>query len=691
MNEINLQQIKAAVANHAEGKKLLADGWSFKAHEYTDVNDNLVFVRVRLDPPLGSKEQKWIRSLSFDGQKWHFKEPKFNATGKPLYRLPNITSNPDATIWITEGEACADALMALGLVATTSGSCGSAETADWNPVAGRRVIIWRDNDDPGLGYAQKVTQRLLSIGRSVQWVNIAKLGLEEKDDCINWLKNNPLAKKSDIESLPFIDPEISQALQRQDIDAPAYVLEEAILQLSKLSEIKYEQIRIAEAKRMNLRVVFLDNLVKRAREQSANATKSDELTCGIEPWPEAVCGREIAESIKDFIKRHIVLSDYQATVLTLWIFGSYCFDAFNVFPKLLITSPEKRCGKSMMMSVLNYFCDRSVLASSITPAGIFRIVDLWRPTLLIDEADTFLKGYEELRGIINSGHRRDTAYIIRVEGDGNNRMPRQFSTWSPMAIAMIKNPPDTILDRSVIIKLRRKMPSEKIERLGTDVFENVKTTRQKLKRWAIDNISTLKNTVPEIPKSGNDRAIDNWGPLFAIARLLDSKWLQCIRDAFLSLNEIENEECLTSMLLEDIKSIFQETGVDKIHSGFLVSKLIRLEDRPWCEYRNGDSMRTSDLSQLLKPFGIKAKQIWSGHQNRNGYEVVTFKDVFARYIPSVPNQNSRSLGVNADGCCSDILNSREISNLEFQDPTGANIGVGSRALEFATGGKEDDN
>ena len=109
---------------------------------------------------------------------------------------------------------------------------------------------------------------------------------------------------------------------------------------------------------------------------------------------------------------------------------------------------------------------RLLLAASITAASVFRAVDRFAPTLLIDEADTFLSHNEELRGIINAGHTRSTAKVIRTVGD--NHDPKVFSTWSAKGIALIGRLPETLEDRSILITLRRKRPGETVERLPRD-------------------------------------------------------------------------------------------------------------------------------------------------------------------------------------------------------------------------------
>ena len=164
---------------------------------------NPLYWSIRLKHP--KTKDKWIRPMYLSGNAYVQKQPEFKGP-KPLYQLRRIFALPDREIWITEGENKVEALHSLGIPATTSGGAQSAEGADWSQLKGWKVIIWRDNDDPGLVYAQKVTEVLRKLGCSVEWVDVAKLSLPEKGDCVDWLKKNPEATADDIKALPRIVP-----------------------------------------------------------------------------------------------------------------------------------------------------------------------------------------------------------------------------------------------------------------------------------------------------------------------------------------------------------------------------------------------------------------------------------------------------------------------------------------------------
>src|SRR5215510_14164473 len=199
-------------------------------------------------------------------------------------------------------------------------------------------------------------------------------------------------------------------------------------------------------------------------------------------------------------------------------------DAGDISPFMVLVSPTKRCGKTSVLILLFFLTPKSELAANITASSLFRYIEAVRPTLLIDEADTFAKDNEELRGILNSGHTRLAANIIRnVEVHGEHK-PRRFSTWAPKAIATIRGLADTLEDRSVIVTLQRKPRDAKVERLRRRDTEGLKTIRSRAARWAADNFDKLVDPDPKVPEALNDRAADNWRPLLAIAELVGGDW-----------------------------------------------------------------------------------------------------------------------------------------------------------------------
>ncbi len=171
-------------------------------HEYRDAKGNPIYWRIRARTKAG---EKWMRPMSFNGTSYQHGGPKTPAfkQNKPLYRLPEITNSPNATVWVVEGEWCVEKLEEVGLLATTSGSSTSVHSTDWQPLAKRNIIIWPDNDPEGENYAREVTRQLQAIGCQVKCIDVGKLDLPPKGDCVDWLKANPKATREQIEALPI--------------------------------------------------------------------------------------------------------------------------------------------------------------------------------------------------------------------------------------------------------------------------------------------------------------------------------------------------------------------------------------------------------------------------------------------------------------------------------------------------------
>lgn len=287
-----------------------------------------------------------------------------------------------------------------------------------------------------------------------------------------------------------------------------------IERLAKLSRLDYEKERPAAAKRLGIRAPILDKLV--AKERPQDEGRKLELPES-KPWQDPVDGAALLDEIEALVERFVVCSLPDRTAMALWVVLTWFEEAAQVAPILNIQSPEKRCGKSTLLALIMRLAKRPLGASNISPAGIFRVVEMHRPTLVIDEADAFLNDSEDARGIINSGHTRDAAFVIRCEGDPPE--PARFSTWGFKAIAGIGHRAATIEDRSIAIKLQRKAKGENVERLrhaGRSMFDG---TAARLARFARDSLEAFSQARPTLPDALNDREQDNWEGLLAVAEV----------------------------------------------------------------------------------------------------------------------------------------------------------------------------
>jgi len=254
-----------------------------------------------------------------------------------------------------------------------------------------------------------------------------------------------------------------------------------------------------------------------------------------EPWPEEVDGEELLNDIVSIIDRHIVCLDSEQVTEALWILHSWTFDAWNISPFLFLTSPEKRCGKSLSLDVIRLLVPKPLSASNCTASVMFRAIESWRPTLVLDEADTFLKNSDDLACILNASHRKSGAFVLRSVGEDHD--PRRFSVWCPKVIAGIGKQRDTFEDRSIKIQMRRKTKDEVVERLDFNKLETeLIPDIRKCHRWAKDNMDKLRDSSPTVIDGLNDRAFDNWRPLLAIADLCGGEWPELARNAAVKLS-----------------------------------------------------------------------------------------------------------------------------------------------------------
>ena len=423
--------------------------------------------------------------------------------------------------------------------------------------------------------------------------------------------------------------------EAKDDDAEATEdFEATFSRLAALSGFEYDRVRAAEAQRLGVRVATLDTEVDKRRSVKGENTGSGRLlSLPIpEPWSTPVEGAELLDALTAAIAGYVKLSDAAAMAVALWCVHAHAFEASPISPRLAITSPEKRCGKTTLLRVIQELVPKPLQAANITAAALFRTVEAARPTLLIDEADTFLAENEELRGIINSGHARD-GQVVRLVGEDHE--PRAFSTCCPTAIAAIGAIPATIEDRSVDIALRRRRKDEHVARFRIGRTGELQVLCRKAARWVADHLEPLRELDPSLPEELHDRAADNWCPLVAIADHAGAEWPAKGRRAALELSGANVGEADTThtLLLADIRDQFSAQKVDRLTSEDLTSALSSMRERPWPTFDRGRPITPAVVAKMLKPYGIRPGTIRTGEATAKGYYLSAFEDAFARYLP----------------------------------------------------------
>ena len=404
-----------------------------------------------------------------------------------------------------------------------------------------------------------------------------------------------------------------------------------------LDPLTREQERNRISKEYNVRKSVIDQFIRElAKREKTGGT--NEIVTEVQPSDESISGDQLLSAIKTELLKHVILPGGVAEPISAWVVLSYCYDAFRILPMLGVVSPVKRCGKTTLLEVLQGMANKGLTASNISPAAVFRTIEKYSPTLLVDEADTFLKDNDELRGVLNSGHTKATAFVVRVQGDDHE--PMKFSTWGPKAIAMIGTLPDTLKDRSVVVSLRRKAPGETVSRIDVDFERECLELRRACRRWADDNMDMLTTIRPDIPITNDDRVTDNWMPLLAIADIAGGEWPELMRKSMLGMLD-GTDESIGPKLLKDIQDIFKSH--QRIFSDDLVEALTAKKESPWCDWNRGKGLTQNGLARLLKPFGIYSKDMRIGEDKRKGYESSSFNDAFKRYIPLTPPVSTETM------------------------------------------------
>jgi hypothetical protein len=315
----------------------------------------------------------------------------------------------------------------------------------------------------------------------------------------------------------------------------------------------------------------------------------------------------------------------------LWAAFTWLVDAVQVAPIANITAPEKRCGKSILLTALSKLAYRPLQVSNIAPAALFRSIELWAPTLLIDEVDAFLAAHEDARGILNAGFTRDSATVIRCVGDDHT--PTPFNVWGAKALCGIGKIADTLADRSVPLRLRRRTAGESVESLRHSDPTLWEQLRARLARFALDSASSIANARPTPIPGLNDRANDAWEPLLAIADLAGGHWPKSARHAAIALHGLEGESpSVGAELLADIKTVFDTKHANKIFSADLLIALLADDESPWATWNRGKPISPRQLAAKLADFGIKSKDVRQDFEVRKGYHLEQFSDAFERYL-----------------------------------------------------------
>ncbi|MER7055267.1 DUF3631 domain-containing protein [Streptomyces sp. NPDC000351] len=361
-------------------------------------------------------------------------------------------------------------------------------------------------------------------------------------------------------------------------------------------------------------------------------------------------GAALLDEVEAFHRRFNVFPHEAAYIaVTLWDAHAHLLDCFDSTPRLAFLSPEPGSGKSRALEVVETLVPQPMTAVNASAAALFRSVSNpnGRPTILFDEIDTIFGpkagDNEELRGFLNAGHRR-TGVTYRCIGDGGNQTVQAFPSYCAVAVAGLGNLPDTIMTRSVVIRMRRRARNERVEAFRARLHEaEGHKLRDRLAQWTEQARDSVMGAWPEMPDGVTDRPADVWEPLLAIADAAGGDWPTRAREACVTLvtaSRANDKGSLGVRLLTDLRDHVM-AGVDRLPTVAILDRLNALDDAPWADL-HGKPLDNRRLSKMLAEYmtadnePIASRNIKAAGSVLKGYYSADLWDAWARYCPPPP-------------------------------------------------------
>ncbi|MGW9383040.1 DUF3631 domain-containing protein [Streptomyces globisporus] len=368
-------------------------------------------------------------------------------------------------------------------------------------------------------------------------------------------------------------------------------------------------------------------------------------------------GSALLDAVEAFHRRFNAFPTEAAYVaVALWDAHTHLLDCFDSTPRLAFLSPEPGSGKTRALEVISTLVPHPMHAVNASPAALFRAVadEAGRPTILFDEIDTVFgpkaKDNEDLRGLLNAGHRK-SGVSYRCVGDGGTQTVVAFPSYCAVAMGGLGSLPDTILARSVIIRMRRRARNERVEPFRARIHEpQGHALRDQLITWAEQVRPRVDGAFPDMPEGITDRPADVWEPLLAVADAAGGTWPERARQACVDLVTAVNEDDRASLgvkLLTDLRDhVFP--GEVTVSTVEILHLLNGLEESPWGDL-DGRPLNARTLSKTLKEYvtakskPISPRPLRIGGQIVKGYHRDDLTDAWNRYCPPPPESSVTSV------------------------------------------------
>ncbi|MGH9402122.1 MAG: DUF3631 domain-containing protein [Terriglobia bacterium] len=343
------------------------------------------------------------------------------------------------------------------------------------------------------------------------------------------------------------------------------------------------------------------------------------------------------EDIEKFIGQYVILPAQATLTMSLWVIATYLFDAFDAFPYLALLSPAKRCGKTRTEEVLELVVSKPWRGTTPTEAALFRYIERETPTLLFDEVESLSRRQKSERdqavlSILNCGYKKGQTVIRCV---GNNHEVKAFTIYCPKVFAAIGRLPDTLADRSIVIRLQRKMPGDTIERF---TFKRAHLEAEPIKAaiagLALKSLKSISDTYQRLDPLTflQDRDEEIFSPLFAVCAVVASGRIgQLQKDAKALCGQKVNDDADDSLplkLLEDLRAAWPE-GKENWLSRDILGALQADADGLW---KSDVELTPRKLAKMLRPFGVQARKVRAGEATGKGYVFSELEDAISRYL-----------------------------------------------------------
>jgi len=425
-----------------------------------------------------------------------------------------------------------------------------------------------------------------------------------------------------------------------DLDA----LEQGLGELGELvrhaPQVRRQTVRLALMKRFKAaKIEGAAGLVDAALKRTETEPDSDDSPFKNDAaWPATVDGASLLDAIRSTLTRYLVLPPGGDVAISLWILHSYLMSTWQLSPLLVVWSVVKGCGKSNVLTLVSCLCPRAFPSTNVTVAAMFRLIERYQPTLIVDEMDGVLSENAELRSLVNGAYMRRFSRVMRCHPE--TLEPMFFSAWCAKTLALIGKLPDMTASRAILIEMKRKHRDEIVESIREDrIHDDLLPLRQQAARWAADIAESLAPDETAIPGELPDRPRNNWRPLLCVADAAGGHWPETARRAARQLVHLEpdDNDAPGVRLLADIQRWFlaqdaENEPAEVAETAVLLAALVALEERPWAEWRQGKPLSAVALARLLKPFGIHpAGNVRVGAKVVKAYRRCSFEDAWARY------------------------------------------------------------